>query len=258
MSGAHVHRLYLPGDTPVHRLPPQCKLVATVAFVLAVVATPREQIWAFGVFAAILGAVAWQGRVPAGLVVRRMAIEVPFVTFALLMPFVAQGERVTVADVGLSVSGLWGAWNILVKGTLGVVASILLAATTEPRVLLLGVERLRLPSLLTQIATFMLRYADVVLDELRRMKVARAARGFEARDIRHLGVLARSLASLFLRSYERGERVYLAMVSRGYDGRMPVLRDVSASGAQWAVAAAVPGAAVLVATVAWMVQWTNL
>ncbi|MBC6458725.1 cobalt ECF transporter T component CbiQ [Actinomadura sp. HBU206391] len=251
-------RLFLPGATVVHRLPPQCKLVATVTFVLAVVSTPREQAWAFGLYAALLAAVAATARVPAGVIARRMAIELPFVTFALLMPFVAHGERVTVAGVGLSVSGLWGAWNILVKGTLGVVASILLAATTEPRALLLGIERLRLPSLLTQIATFMLRYADVVLDELRRMKVARAARGFEARGIRDVGVLARSLGALFLRSYERGERVYLAMVSRGYEGRMPAHRDVGASGGQWATAAVVPAAAALVAATAWMVQWTLL
>ncbi|HEV7933579.1 MAG TPA: cobalt ECF transporter T component CbiQ [Actinomadura sp.] len=258
MSGSHVHRLYLPGDTPVHRLPPQCKLVATVAFVLAVVSTPREQLWAFGVYAALLAGLAAVARVPAAVVARRMAIELPFVAFALLMPFVAHGQRVTVAGVGLSAGGLWAAWNILVKGTLGVVASILLAATTEPRALLLGIERLRLPPLLTQIATFMLRYVDVVLGELRRMRVARVSRGFEARDVRHLAVLARSLASLFLRSYERGERVYLAMVSRGYDGHMPVLIDVRASAGQWATAAALPAAAALVAVAAWMVQWTHL
>ena len=258
MGTGHAHRLYLPGDSAVHRLPPQCKLVATVAFVFAVVATPREEIWAFGIFALLLAAVAATARVPAGLIARRMLIEIPFVTFALLLPFVAHGERITVAGVGLSVNGLWGGWNVLAKGTIGVVASVLLAATTEPRVLLLGIERLRLPPLLTQIATFMLRYADVVLDELRRMKVARAARGFEARNIRHAAVLARSLASLFLRSYERGERVYLAMVSRGYDGRMPVLRDVGATGAQWATAAVLPAAAVLVAMTAWMVRWTHL
>ncbi|MCW2902639.1 MAG: Cobalt/nickel transport system permease protein [Streptosporangiaceae bacterium] len=258
MSGSHVHRIYLPADTPVHRLPPQCKLVATVAFVLVVVSTPREQIWAFGLYVLLLAGLARAARVPAGVIARRMVIELPFVSFAVLMPFVAHGERITVAGVGLSVGGLWGGWNILVKGTIGVISSILLAATTEPRELLLGIERLRLPSLLTQIATFMLRYADVVLEELRRMKLARAARGFEARDIRHIPVLARSLASLFLRSYERGERVYLAMVSRGYEGRMPVLRDVVASGGQWAMAAAVPGAAALVAAAAWMVQWTLL
>lgn len=258
MSGGHAHRLYVPGDSTVHRLPAHCKLVAVVAFVLAVVATPREQVWAFGAYVLLLAAVAAISRVPAGLVTRRMVIEVPFVAFAVLMPFVAQGERVAVAGTHLSVPGLWDMWNILAKGTLGVVASILLAATTEPRALLVGVERLRLPPLLTQIATFMMRYVDVVLDELRRMKIARTARCFEPRDVRHLAVLARSVGALFLRAYERGERVHLAMLSRGYDGRIPAAggaADVRVSAAQWAATAALPAAAAAVAAGAWMMQW---
>ncbi|MBW8484176.1 cobalt ECF transporter T component CbiQ [Actinomadura parmotrematis] len=253
MGAGHAHRLYLPGTSPVHRLPPQCKLVALLAFVLLVVATPAHRVWAFALYAALLAAVAVAARVPLATVARRVVIEVPFVAFALLMPFVANGPRTEVLGVALSQSGLWSAWNILAKGTLGVIASILLAATTEPRVLLLGVERLRMPQLITQIATFMLRYGDVVTAELGRMRTARAARGFEARDLRATGVLARSVGALFLRSYERGERVHLAMVSRGYDGRMPALADVGATGVQWAAAAALPAAAALVAAAAWMV-----
>jgi cobalt/nickel transport system permease protein len=254
VSSGHAHRLYVPGASVVHRLPAQCKLAAVVAFVLVVVATPREQMWAFAVYAGLLAAVAAAARIPAGLIARRMVIEVPFVAFAVLMPFVARGEHVAVAGVELSVPGLWGAWNVLAKGTLGVVTSILLAATTEPRAMLAGVERLRLPPLLTQIATFMVRYADVVVDELHRMKVARAARCFEARDIRQLGVLARSIGALFLRAYERGERIHLAMLSRGYDGRMPALSGGAASAAQWATAAALPAAAVAVTAGAWALQ----
>ncbi|MFC9970154.1 cobalt ECF transporter T component CbiQ [Spirillospora sp. NPDC127200] len=252
MGAGHAHALYLPGSSPVHRLPPQCKLVAVLAFVLLVVATPRERVWAFAGYALLLAAVALVARVPLPTVARRMVIEVPFVAFALWMPFVATGEEVAVLGLRLSESGLWSAWNILAKGTLGVAASILLAATTEPRVLLLGVERLRMPQLITQIAAFMLRYGDVVTAELGRMKVARAARGFEARGPRAAVVLARSVGALFLRSYERGERVHLAMLSRGYDGRMPVLHDVGATGAQWASAAVLPLAAALVSAAAWM------
>lgn len=108
--------------------------------------------------------------------------------------------------LSLSAPGLWAAWNILAKATLGVVASILLAATTEPRMMLLGAERLRLPRLLVQIATFMLRYLDVILDQMRRMRIARESRGFVARDLRQAPVLAKSAGALFIRAYERGER----------------------------------------------------
>jgi len=253
VSGGHLQRLYRPGETPVHRLPPHCKLVALVAFVLVVVATPRGQFWAFGAYAALLAAVAAVARVPPQLIARRMVVEVPFVGFALLLPFIAQGERIDVLGVAVSQPGLLAAWNILAKATLGVIASILLAATTEPRALLLGFERLRLPGVIVQIATFMVRYIDVVLDEMRRMRIAREARGFRPRDLRDAGVLAKSAGALFIRSYERGERVYLAMLSRGYAGAMPVTAQVRADPAQWAAAAALPVAALVVAASAWLV-----
>ncbi len=162
------------------------------------------------------------------------------------MPFVVPGEQTTVLGVSLSVPGLWGAWNVLAKGTLGVAASVLLASTTELRALLLGLQRLKLPPLLVQIASFMIRYGDVITDEMRRMSVARRSRGFEAKGVRHWGVLAKSAGALFIRSYERGERVHLAMVSRGYAGTMPVIDEVTATRAQWARAAALPLTALLI------------
>jgi cobalt/nickel transport system permease protein len=103
-----------------------------------------------------------------------------------------------------------------------------------------------------QIMTFMVRYADVVTDEMRRMHVARVSRGFAARDVRHLPVLARSLAALFIRSYERGERVHLAMISRGYTGRMP-LATAAATPRDWSLAMTLPAVATGVALTAWAV-----
>ncbi|MFI6743345.1 cobalt ECF transporter T component CbiQ [Nonomuraea sp. NPDC050451] len=251
MGAGHHHQLYLPGDSVVHRLPPQCKLLAVFAFAIVVVATPRERFWAFAVYAALLGAVAVAARVPLTHVLRRMVIEVPFVLFAFLIPVIGLGERTTVLGVSLSVPGLWAAWNILAKATLGVIASILLAATTEPRVILIGAQRLRLPALLVQIAMFMLRYMDVIVDEMRRMRVARESRGFEARDLRHIPVIARSAGALFIRSYERGERVHLAMLSRGYTGQMPMIQDISASVRQWGIALALPAVALAI----WGLSW---
>ena len=251
MGAGHAHRLYRRGDSPVHRLPAHCKIIAALAFVLAVVSTPREAVWAFGLYALLLAGVAVAARVPPGHLLARMLVEVPFVAFAVLLPFVAEGPRVHALGTELSEPGLWGAWNVLAKGTLGVAASVLLASTTELRALLLGLQRLRMPPLLVEIASFMLRYADVITDEMRRMRIARASRGFTARGPRQWGVLAKSAGALFIRSYERGERVHLAMVSRGYTGSMPVLDEAAATRAQWSSAAALPLAALAVCLLGW-------
>jgi cobalt/nickel transport system permease protein len=147
------------------------------------------------------------------------------VVFALLLPFVATGPDTEVLGISVSEPGLHAGLTLLVKATLGVLAGLTLAATTEPQDLLRGLERLHLPQQLVQIMAFMVRYLDVVTGEMQRMRIARESRGFTARNPTHWPVLARSAGALFIRSYERGERVHLAMLSRGYTGRMPTLED---------------------------------
>ncbi|WP_406030369.1 cobalt ECF transporter T component CbiQ [Nocardioides sp. NBC_00163] len=207
-------------------MPAHLKVLALIGFMLVVVATPREWFAAYAFFLAVLVTVGAVARVRPGWVLKRMVVETPFVVFAVLMPFIAHGPRVEVLGLSLSESGLLSAWGLLVKGTLGVIAGLLLAATTTPQELVHGLERLRLPQQLVQIMAFMVRYLEVVTDEMRRMAVARASRGFEARNPLHWPVLARSVGALFIRSFERGERVHLAMVSRGYTGRMPTMDRV--------------------------------
>jgi cobalt/nickel transport system permease protein len=251
MGAGHAHRLYRHGHSPVHQLPPHCKLTAVCCFVVVVVSTPREAVWAFGLFAVLLAAAGAVAGIPAGFLLRRLLIEIPFVAFAVLMPFVVPGDQVRLLGVSVSVPGLWDAWNVLAKGTLGVAASVILASTTELPSLLLGLQRLRLPPPLVQIASFMVRYGDVITDEMRRMSIARRSRGFEASGVQHWSVLAKSAGALFIRSYERGERVHLAMVSRGYTGTMPVIGEVTASWTQWAYAAALPVPALAVCLLGW-------
>jgi cobalt/nickel transport system permease protein len=224
VGAGHGHKLHFHGHSAVHRAPAQLKILTLVGFMLVVVATPRDWFAAYAAYAAVVVVVIGVSKVPPTYLARRMVVEVPFVVFAVLMPFVATGPQVELpGPLGISVSeaGLWGAWALLVKGTLGVVASLTLAATTEPQELLRGLERLRLPTLLVQIMGFMIRYLDVVTDELGRMTVAMRSRGCDPRSPRHWPAMARSLGALFVRSYERGERVHLAMLSRGYDGQLP-------------------------------------
>jgi cobalt/nickel transport system permease protein len=221
VGAGHGHKLHFHGHSPVHRAPSHLKILALLGFVLVVVATPREWFPVYGGYLLLVAAVVAISRVPPTYLLKRMVVEVPFVLFAVLLPFVAHGPRTEFLGLTVSESGLLAAWGLLAKGTLGVLASLTLAATTEPQDVLAGLERLRLPNLLVQILGFMIRYLEVVTSELQRMKVARESRGFTARDPRHWPVLARSASALFIRSYERGERVHLAMLSRGYTGRIP-------------------------------------
>src|SRR5690349_23990678 len=111
------------------------------------------------------------------------------------------------------------------------------------RDLILGLDRLHCPRVFTQIATFMLRYLDILADDARRMRIARLSRGYDPRFLWQAKAFAVGVGALFLRAYERGERVYLAMVSRGYDGRLPRPETGGASTADWARSAVLPAAA---------------
>ncbi|MFC7533760.1 cobalt ECF transporter T component CbiQ [Actinoplanes sp. GCM10030250] len=242
--------LHLDRDSPVHRLAPEVKIVSTILFTVVVVVTPRTAFLAFAGYAALLAVVALIARVPAGWLAKRATIELPFVLLAIALPLAGHGERVEWLGLSLSVDGLYGAWNIFAKGTLGVVASLLLAASTTMRDLILGLDRLRCPEVFTQIATFMLRYIDVLADDARRMRIARLSRGYDPRFLWQAKAFAVGIGSLFLRSYERGERVYLAMLSRGYSGRLPQPETGPAPAREWAVSAALPVASAGIAVAA--------
>ncbi len=242
--------LLVRADSPVHRLPAQTKVVALVAVVAVVVLTPAGWWGVLACQAALVVAVAAAARLPARLVARRMAVEAPFVVFALLLPFVAVGPTTTIGPLTVSQHGLVGGATLLVKATVGVLAAVVLAATTEARALLAGLERLRLPAVLVAILSFMLRYMVVTADELRRVRIAREARGGSDRAGARLAAVTGGVGTRFVRTYERGERVQQAMLARGYTGRMPALSDHGASVGQWALALALPAAALAVLLVA--------
>ncbi|SEH84965.1 cobalt/nickel transport system permease protein [Mycolicibacterium rutilum] len=256
--GAGAHPLYRHDDSTVHRAPAEVKIACLVVFVLAVVATPREMFWPFAVYAVIILGVWRMARIPLRWILPRMLIEAPFVVLAVLLPFVEGGERIDVAGVALSVSGLWAAWGIVVKGTLGVAAALTVAATTSTTELPTALGRLGVPAVATSVLVLMIRYIDLLSAEAGRMRMARISRGDSPRALHQAGAIAKGIGALFLRSYERGERVYLAMLSRGFDGRAPDLAVIGAPpravAAQWVTVMTPAAAAVVVAATAWVLR----
>jgi len=84
------------------------------------------------------------------------------------------------------------------------------------------------------------------------VRIARESRGYDPGWLWEGRALASSVGTLFIRSYERGERVYAAMLARGYEGAMPRMDEEAASGGQWAAALGMPAIGALVAAAAWL------
>ncbi len=252
MGAGHAHALYIHEHSPVHRLAPEVKLVTALTIVASVALTPREAVWAFAVHATVVGGIVAVSRVPVSFVATRLVAVFPFILFAVFIPFVASGERIEVLGVAMSRDGLWASWNIFAKATLGATVSITLAATTEVPEMLRGLGILRVPSLITAIAGFMMRYLELISGELSRMRRAMTARGYDPRWLWQARPIATSAGAMFIRSYERGERVHAAMLARGYDGTMPELNPRRATTPEWvrgAIPAAVAIAVLIVAVV---------
>ena len=233
-------RLYIHRHSIVHSLPSHLKIIAVLLFILVVVSTPITYWPAFVIFLALVIAAATAGKISIFTLSKRALIEVPFIFFAVLMPFFGTGERFELGPFNLYREGLLAGLSIVAKGTLGVLSAVILSTTTTAREILRGLERLRLPTIMVQIASFMLRYVNVISDEMERMKIARQSRGFDATGVKHWKVIATSAAALFIRSYERGERVHLAMLSRGFDGELPHTEVKSVGARAWLTALTIP------------------
>ncbi|MGA0083128.1 MAG: cobalt ECF transporter T component CbiQ [Candidatus Nanopelagicales bacterium] len=205
-----------------YELPSHIKIASVFSFVLVVVLTPGHFFQAHLTYAFIVIALLIWNQIPLRSIRKRLIIEIPFVLFAFFLPIFGTDPRIDFFGFKLSEPGLWAGWNILIKATIGVMMSLILSSTTPQRELLVGLEKLKFPKLLVQIMSFMIRYTVVVTEELKRMAIARESRCFEAKGPKQWGVLARSAGALFIRSYERGERVHMAMLSRGYTGTLPL------------------------------------
>ncbi len=209
-------------DSHVHRLDVRAKAVAALFFVLIVVTTPPQHLLAFVMYGGLLVWTAALARVPIAFIAVRAAMVLPFSALvALGLPFLGGGETAVVLGVHLSIKGLWVLAGAAMKSTLGVAALVLLVSTTPFANLLAGLRSLGAPALLVDLLSLTYRYLFVLIGEAMRLRRAAAARGYRPQWLPQAAIVGRLAGNLFVRSYERAERIYGAMRLRGYSGRVP-------------------------------------
>lgn len=220
----------LAGDpaSRVHRLDPRAKIVGMVTISVVAVSTPLPAWPAFACCAGLLIGVAALARVSPGEIWRRVRFLLPLVLIAaVFLPFVREGgQAYELGPLKVHEEGLLTFAAVSLKALIGTVSIVLLGATTTFPQVLRGLEAMRAPRLLVLIAAFMYRYLFVIVEETGRMRAALAARGYNPRTALQAGAIGRMATAMFLRTYTRGERVYEAMLARGYGGTMPQLRPL--------------------------------
>lgn len=218
-------------DSCIHRLDPRIKIFGIFALVLSVVFTRPSCFVCFTLYFLFIAILILLSKIPLNFIFKRSLAIIPFVLMiAVFIPFFKKGEIAGAYSFGslrltVTYGGLMIFWNVLIKAYLSVLSMILLMASTRFSDLLKALQHLRLPRIFTMILSFMYRYIFVVQDELMKMEQAKQARSVGGSRWLHTKALANMVGVLFIRAYERGEKIYLAMCSRGFNGEIKTMHN---------------------------------
>lgn len=219
----------------VHRLDPRVKVVITIAYILSNALLPDGAWFAFGLAWLILLVSNVAANLGYTFTLRRSFVALPFVLIAVTVLFSIPGNPLAAFhflfwDLTITDTGLLRFVSILIRSWLSVQAAILLVATARFPDIVHALEHLHVPSILTTIIAFLYRYLFVLADEVFRLLRAREARSAAVPGVRaggsvawRAGVAGSMAGQLFLRSYERSDRVYNAMLARGYTGHLQTM-----------------------------------
>ena len=221
MPTTHSHHLSLHSKSQLHELSPQLKILATLLIVVSIAFSKIINPFQIISHAVIVFLIIRRSNIPLKTYLKRLTLDIPFILFALFLPFLSSGNNdmvFTLFSFEVYRTGLLEMFAILFKATAGLSMGIVLTATTTNIELIYGLQKLKLPLIIIAIMSFAIRYIDVFIDEFKRVKISMQSRGYIEKGIKTLLPIAYASGAMLIRGYERGERVYLSMISRGFTG----------------------------------------
>ena len=211
-------------DTVVHRLDPHVKVLCTIFFLFTVVSFPKYEIAALIPFFLFPVLLATLGDVPIIFLLKKIVIVSPFAIFIGIFNPILDTRVITIM-AGVPLSAGWLSFlMILLKFTLTISAALLLIATTSFPEICNALRRLGMPAVFVSQLLFLYRYIFVLMEEAMRLVRARDMRSF-GKSGGSMRIAIRLIGTLFIRTVERAERIYSAMLSRGFNGDIPSLKQ---------------------------------
>jgi cobalt/nickel transport system permease protein len=226
------------GITRWHRLTPQFRVLCAILFVFATTLTPNGRWWTWCFYGLGLATLILYSRVTLPVLLKRVAVESVFIGVVLLGTLFHEGETLLWqwGWIQITAEGLTILASVAFKALLCLLMLNLLVLTTSIPALFHALTALRMPTLLVAILASMYRYLGVLIEEFDTMRRAAAARNLLSRPRWQRLVVGNMIGSLFIRTYDRGDRIHQAMLARGYTGLLPMTEIPSRSAADvWAI-----------------------
>jgi cobalt/nickel transport system permease protein len=207
-------------QSPTAKLTPPTRVLSVLIMLLAIALTPNAHWLTWMLYTCGLVGVLQVSRVNLCLLCQRLAIESVFAGVMVLGTLLRSGGDILwqwgwlqITMAGVTVLG-----SVSCKLLLSLALLNLLTLTTPIPDLLQALSHLKVPPLLVAILTSMYRYLDLLIEEFSVMKRAAIARNLTAGKHWQRIVVGNMIGSLFIRTYDRGNRIHAAMIARGYGG----------------------------------------
>ncbi len=209
-------------DSVAHRLDPRAKVVATLVFIVTVVSHGKYEVAAMVPFVTFPAGMAILGFVPARIIGKHLLIASPFIL--VIGAFNPLLDRTVALELGgVGISGGWVSFaSIMTRGYLCIGAAVALVATTSFPRIAEALRSLGAPRALVTQLLLLYRYLFLLIGEARRMNRARALKGGSGKNT--LSIAGSMLSSLLMRTMDRGDSIWLAMKTRGFEGEMRTAR----------------------------------
>ena len=232
--------------SPMHRFDPRAKIFSISVLVLSIALLDEIGVLLIGFLVAML--MVSSSNIPIWFVLKRMRWVALFMLAVLIiLPFSVPGRAIfTAGPLIVTREGLVRACIIILRAFSIVLLVFPMLATMKFVTFVETLERCRVPNKLVQMIALTYRYIFVLLNEIKRTRRSGEARGYwKRKNIANLSTTGNMIGTLLVRSYERSEKVYGAMVSRGYGGRMRTLKRFRMNTSDWLMASLVISVAVL-------------
>lgn len=212
-------------DSPIHRWEPRTKLIGLIIFIFTIAFLSEIRLLLIAL--SIAGLLFIISRIPISFLVKSIRVPLFFIAIiGVMLIFFSSGTMLfSIGPISIKKEGLEAAATIGIRFFSIITLVIILFGTTQFVNIMKVLRSFGLSNILIDMAMFTYRYLFELLDQLEQMQLSMKLRGFKKNKFVNIAKISSLMGTLLIRSYDKSERVYNAMVIRGYGQNAYLISD---------------------------------